>query len=163
MGNKIIISKEKPDISKYITLQFLQNKIFKMDSELTELKENFLKLKKEKICSELHNQILVNKLKSKLCLLTNRKFNIKKFNNNNLYEFICPITFEIIKDPVVATDGYSYERKSIQKWFETNDTSPLTNMIIDKTLVTNRNLKNILQNNPNLQIEWSEHFKNIYS
>lgn len=27
-------------------------------------------------------------------------------------EFICPITQEIMKDPVIGTDGQTYEKKS---------------------------------------------------
>ena len=29
-------------------------------------------------------------------------------------EFKCPITTEIMKDPVIAADGITYERKSIE-------------------------------------------------
>ena len=30
------------------------------------------------------------------------------------HEFICPITCERMSDPVVASDGYSYERDAIE-------------------------------------------------
>jgi len=39
----------------------------------------------------------------------------------------CPITREILHDPVLATDGWVYERSAIEKWFETHNTSPMTN------------------------------------
>lgn len=42
-------------------------------------------------------------------------------------EFVCPISSEIMEDPVVAADGNSYERASIAAWFEGHLTSPLTN------------------------------------
>ena len=41
-------------------------------------------------------------------------------------EFLCPITFEIMQDPVVAADGHSYERSAITKWMQTKDNSPRT-------------------------------------
>lgn len=41
--------------------------------------------------------------------------------------FKCPITYELMKDPVIASDGHSYERKAIEEWFQKNDRSPLTN------------------------------------
>ncbi|KAJ6343011.1 hypothetical protein OIU78_010852 [Salix suchowensis] len=41
---------------------------------------------------------------------------------------ICPILQDLMNDPCVAADGYTYERKAIQKWLEKNDTSPMTNL-----------------------------------
>jgi hypothetical protein len=40
--------------------------------------------------------------------------------------FMCPITGEILLDPVVASDGHTYSRAAIAKWFVQNQTSPLT-------------------------------------
>jgi hypothetical protein len=39
----------------------------------------------------------------------------------------CPITRDLMLDPVVMADGVSYERKAIVEWLQSNDTSPLTN------------------------------------
>jgi hypothetical protein len=33
----------------------------------------------------------------------------------------------LMEDPVVASDGHTYDRKDIQNWFKTHDTSPHTN------------------------------------
>lgn len=58
-------------------------------------------------------------------------------------EFLCPITRELMKDPVIAADGYSYERQSIESWIRgKNKTSPMTNLPLQTTLLTpNRSLK----------------------
>ncbi|XP_029980330.1 WD repeat, SAM and U-box domain-containing protein 1 isoform X1 [Sphaeramia orbicularis] len=58
-------------------------------------------------------------------------------------EFLCPITRELMRDPVIAADGYSYERESIQSWIRgKNKTSPMTNLPLQTTLLTpNRSLK----------------------
>uniref|UniRef100_A0A8C7WDM7 U-box domain-containing protein n=1 Tax=Oncorhynchus mykiss TaxID=8022 RepID=A0A8C7WDM7_ONCMY len=32
------------------------------------------------------------------------------------YEFLCPITREVLKDPVIAADGYSYEKETVESW-----------------------------------------------
>lgn len=40
---------------------------------------------------------------------------------------VCPITHDIFRDPVVASDGHTYERSAIERWFETASTSPVTN------------------------------------
>ena len=31
-------------------------------------------------------------------------------------EFKCPITCEVMQDPVIALDGHTYERASVEKW-----------------------------------------------
>lgn len=33
-------------------------------------------------------------------------------------EFFCPISNELMRDPVTTTDGHCYERQSLIKWFE---------------------------------------------
>jgi hypothetical protein len=33
-------------------------------------------------------------------------------------EFFCPITLELMRDPVLAKDGHTYERNAIEGWFE---------------------------------------------
>lgn len=50
-------------------------------------------------------------------------------------EYICPITMEIMQDPVILQDGHVYERQAIQRWFLTKDKSPLTNCPVDKNIV----------------------------
>ena len=64
--------------------------------------------------------------------------------------FVCPITQEIMKDPVILSDGHTYERDAIEKWFETKDTSPTTNLkIAAKTLTPNVALRQNIE-------EWRE-------
>lgn len=46
--------------------------------------------------------------------------------------FKCPITTEYMSEPVIASDGHIYEKTAINKWFEKNDTSPLTRELIEK-------------------------------
>jgi hypothetical protein len=40
--------------------------------------------------------------------------------------FICPITHELMVDPVIDPDGNSYERQAIKDWLRQNGTSPIT-------------------------------------
>jgi hypothetical protein len=48
-------------------------------------------------------------------------------------------------DPVVATDGYTYERKSIEEWWSNNNTSPVTNKKIrSKKLVPSHSVKEMI-------------------
>ena len=51
-------------------------------------------------------------------------------------EFICPISQEIMTDPVVAEDGNTYERRNIIQWFrEGKLVSPLTNQPLSSDLL----------------------------
>lgn len=55
--------------------------------------------------------------------------------------FICPILKDVMNDPCVAADGYSYDRRSIEIWFEDNDKSPMTNLpMTNKNLIPNYTL-----------------------
>jgi hypothetical protein len=41
-------------------------------------------------------------------------------------DLICPITYELFRDPVLAEDGRVYEREAITKWILEYGTSPFT-------------------------------------
>ncbi|XP_075261672.1 WD repeat, SAM and U-box domain-containing protein 1-like [Convolutriloba macropyga] len=61
-------------------------------------------------------------------------------------EMYCPISHEVMQDPVVAADGYSYERISLQKWFVSSHTSPITNLPLPSLqLIPNRTLKSLIK------------------
>lgn len=40
--------------------------------------------------------------------------------------FLCPIVRDVMNDPHVASDGHTYERSAIERWFLVHDTSPMT-------------------------------------
>jgi hypothetical protein len=46
-------------------------------------------------------------------------------------EYCCHISSEVMEDPVTTVDNYTYERKNIERWFQTNEKSPLTNLVLD--------------------------------
>uniref|UniRef100_A0A0E0D2A1 RING-type E3 ubiquitin transferase n=1 Tax=Oryza meridionalis TaxID=40149 RepID=A0A0E0D2A1_9ORYZ len=54
--------------------------------------------------------------------------------------FICPISLEIMKDPQMASDGFTYEAEAIRSWFDRgNIRSPMTNLVLPNlTLIPNR-------------------------
>lgn len=53
-------------------------------------------------------------------------------------EFYCPITGELMNDPVTEPDGHTYERKAIMKWLSKNKTSPMSRSpLYEKDLFTN--------------------------
>jgi hypothetical protein len=62
-------------------------------------------------------------------------------------EYCCPISLEVMRDPVIASDGHTYERVSIQDWFDRgNRTSPRTGLGLKNIEVTeNINLRKLIQ------------------
>jgi hypothetical protein len=59
-------------------------------------------------------------------------------------EFVCPITHELMEMPVVAQDGFTYEKSAIEEWMRCKKTSPKTNEPIEAVLVPNFNLKSLI-------------------
>eukprot|EP00966_Prymnesium_polylepis_P230158 5325641-Prymnesium_polylepis.1 len=57
-------------------------------------------------------------------------------------ELHCPIIRELFTDPVVAADGFTYERSAIEHWLREHDSSPNTNVrLAHKELVPNVSLR----------------------
>jgi len=62
-----------------------------------------------------------------------------------VYSMQCPITREVMKDPVVCSDGHTYERSAIQRWLQRNSTSPRTNLpLASNALIPNHSLRSII-------------------
>ena len=60
--------------------------------------------------------------------------------------FVCPITQEVMRDPVSPADGQSYERDAIAAWLRAQDTSPVTNeRLPSKRLTANHALRNAIE------------------
>ncbi|GMY09238.1 U-box domain-containing protein 33-like [Fagus crenata] len=60
---------------------------------------------------------------------------------------ICPISHEVMHDPLVAADGYTYEAEALREWLESgHDTSPMTNIKLEHfNLVPNHALRSAIQ------------------
>ena len=59
--------------------------------------------------------------------------------------FLCPISKEIMLNPVTTSSGFTYEKENIVKWMNDKKTDPLTREIISKKLYKNIILKNIIE------------------
>ena len=61
-------------------------------------------------------------------------------------QLICPISMELMIDPVSASDGHTYERQSIESWLSEHCTSPRTNLPLStKILTPNWTIRSIIQ------------------
>jgi hypothetical protein len=66
-------------------------------------------------------------------------------------DFLCPITLEIMNEPVICSDGYTYERQSILALH--NNISPITRQLINRDfLIPNRALKNLIEEYKNKNV-----------
>ncbi|KAL1608137.1 hypothetical protein SLS60_003076 [Paraconiothyrium brasiliense] len=48
-------------------------------------------------------------------------------------DYLCPISTELMEDPVYTADGFTYERRSIERWLQSHRTSPCTNLVLQET------------------------------
>ena len=69
--------------------------------------------------------------------------------------FCCPLSRDIMNEPVVFGDGFSYELAYISEWALENETSPLTReRVSNKIMIPNLTLKNMIkeyrEKNPNI-------------
>lgn len=57
----------------------------------------------------------------------------------------CPIGQTPMVDPIIASDGHSYERKHLQRWLQTRDKSPMTGGTLDGSItIPNHTLRNVI-------------------
>lgn len=75
---------------------------------------------------------------------------IRTSSQNGICAAVHAAVQDVMDDPVVAADGYTYERLAIEEWVKRSSTSPLTNMPLPHgQLVTNLVLRSAIR-------EWSE-------
>ncbi|CAN6922252.1 unnamed protein product [Brassica oleracea] len=57
------------------------------------------------------------------------------------FHFLCPLLKDVMNEPCVAADGYTYDRLAIEEWFEEHNTSPMTDSpLLSKNLLPNYTL-----------------------
>eukprot|EP00802_Teleaulax_amphioxeia_P020772 Tamp_21072.p1 GENE.Tamp_21072~~Tamp_21072.p1 ORF type:complete len:329 (+),score=62.23 Tamp_21072:44-988(+) len=93
----------------------------------------------EKHCMGLSGQVLLDEVKKK-------SNDLEELDAVLEASFRCPISMEIMTDPVFAADGHTYEKVEMERWLQTHETSPLTNeKLPHKHLAPNHNLRGQIQ------------------
>jgi ubiquitin-protein ligase len=59
-------------------------------------------------------------------------------------DYLCPISQDIMPNPVILDDGFSYERENIVRWLEKSSISPMTGEKISKKMIPNKTLKSAI-------------------
>ena len=60
-------------------------------------------------------------------------------------EYLCPITYDLMLEPVKASDGYIYEKAAIVDWLKKHGTSPFTREVLTQELISQNELQNHIQ------------------
>jgi hypothetical protein len=61
-------------------------------------------------------------------------------------QYLCPITTDIMTDPVLCSDGHVYEKTAIQQWLSAHNTSPITKAVVCRnTIIPCFALKSLIQ------------------
>lgn len=73
--------------------------------------------------------------------------NLIKRQMKDLSEFyLCPITQDVMMNPVILVDGHTYEKEAIEDWLKLKNTSPLTGVQLpSKQMIPNYALKGLIQ------------------
>ena len=69
-------------------------------------------------------------------------------------QFICPITQNIMSDPVKTVDNFIYDKFAIERWFRTHTSSPCTGLHLnDRSLINHTELYDQIQEFIKLKLE----------
>jgi len=78
--------------------------------------------------------------------LINEGRGLAKHLAKNMDTFICPITRDLMSDPVICSDGHTYERHAIEEWLRSNSRSPKTNQRLhSRDLIPNHALRGTIE------------------
>ncbi|KAJ1280324.1 hypothetical protein BS78_04G223200 [Paspalum vaginatum] len=93
----------------------------------------------------------IEQLMKAACLATRRsQFASSSDDASPPSYFICPIFQEVMSDPQMAADGFTYEAEAIRGWLDEADTSPMTNLTLaHRELTPNKALRSAI-------LEWQQ-------
>lgn len=61
-------------------------------------------------------------------------------------DWICPISLSLMADPVIGSDGFTYERSAITQWLTSNSVSPMTRQYMTAhNLIPNHALRHTIE------------------
>ncbi|XP_058213620.1 U-box domain-containing protein 34-like [Rhododendron vialii] len=61
-------------------------------------------------------------------------------------EYFCPILKEVMEDPYIAADGFTYEHRAIKAWLDRHSLSPVTKLRLQhKVLIQNHTLRRAIE------------------
>ncbi|KAF2284563.1 hypothetical protein GH714_027094 [Hevea brasiliensis] len=116
-------------------------------AKATELKKELEKLIRTIVDDDDYLIETIDQAKDTLCALKELKMNKRSLSlklRQTLScpdEFKCPLSKELMRDPVILATGQTYDRPFIQKWLKSgNRTCPLTQQVLSHTFLTPNHL-----------------------
>ena len=87
-------------------------------------------------CLDIHDFEMVQHLMSVINVLKRRKGPLRPLKLEEIpTDYVCPITKNVMGDPVMAFDGHCYERKAIENYLQSHQKSPVTGKDADFAIV----------------------------
>eukprot|EP00357_Protocruzia_adherens_P028825 CAMPEP_0115007046 /NCGR_PEP_ID=MMETSP0216-20121206/20903_1 /TAXON_ID=223996 /ORGANISM="Protocruzia adherens, Strain Boccale" /LENGTH=172 /DNA_ID=CAMNT_0002373827 /DNA_START=38 /DNA_END=556 /DNA_ORIENTATION=+ len=79
--------------------------------------------------------------------LSGKYADIKNFDTADIPNgFVCPITQQIMRDPVMTPYGHTYEREAIEEWINKNHNDPMTQQPLEVSqLSSNYSLRDAIE------------------
>ncbi|XWS31219.1 hypothetical protein CRYUN_Cryun23aG0058600 [Craigia yunnanensis] len=118
-----------------------------------ELKKELQRLVRTIVDDEDYSIHIIDQAKDALCALRELKFNKRSTATTTTSslklheavscpeEFKCPLSKELMRDPVILASGQTYDRPFIQKWLNAgNRTCPRTQQVLSYTVLTHNHL-----------------------
>ena len=102
----------------------------------------------KKSCSKNKIHIENNTSESNIEVVPNIEQNkkLKPLSESAIANFTCPISFEIMTDPVITKEGNTFERSAILNWLKGKNTCPLSRLpLFESDLITNKSLKEMIE------------------
>ncbi|KAB1225589.1 U-box domain-containing protein 9 [Morella rubra] len=117
-------------------------------AKATELKKELQRLVRAILDDEDCSTETIDRAKEKICALKELKLRGKRALSLKLLEtltcpeeFRCPLSKELMRDPVLVATGQTYDRPFIQKWLKAgNRTCPVTQQVLFHTILTPNHL-----------------------
>eukprot|EP01035_Chromulina_nebulosa_P023440 gene23440-30383_t len=147
-----IVLDDFPRLKSLQTMKTLRDEYFKLfsDWEPVELRVdripvfelllpngNQLDITSDVAVQQLRDRDVINVIMPEDVILSNKEI---------LDCFICPITCALMEDPVICSDGSTYEKSAITQWMSESNRSPTTNLELENnTLIPNLALRHLIQ------------------
>lgn len=113
-------------------------------AKATELKKELRRLARAIVDDDSYSTEIIDEAREKLCALKELKLRGRRSLSPKLLEtltcpdeFRCPLSKELMRDPVIVATGQTYDRPFIHKWLKAgNRTCPLTQQVLSHTFLT---------------------------
>ncbi|KAL7183530.1 hypothetical protein ACSBR2_025848 [Camellia fascicularis] len=130
--------------------------VLKSEMDNDELREdNVSALQMERIIALLSKADMITTHKEKEIKYLTKRSSLGRQELEPLQSFYCPITGDIMVDPVETSYGHTFERSAIQKWLADCNLCPITKSPLNASLLrTNKTLRKSIE-------EWKDRYTMI--